>query len=667
MNSRPGSLCWLLGHEMRLSWREFLSSLTHRKRKRNRRLLVILGFLLALFQLGAFLLVSTLSGLPPEANYFGPSITAWGGLILVVLWSLMVMHALNDVVRTLFGRGDLPLLLCSPIPAYRVLAVRAIAIAASCSAVPLLFTTPLVNALVLFGHARWAAIYPLVIGFGCLAAAAALALARGLIAMLGPERTQSVAQILAAIIGASIAVVGQLAQLLPDPQAAIAISDSPAIDLGQVVRWPVLALLGEPWPTLAFLLVSFGTLALTVTLLGPWFSSSGELRDQRTVKRASSSHMKVYVAPTALAALRNKEFLLLRRDPWLFSQIMFPILYLIPLYFVLWRSYQQISFFIVTPVLVIISAQLAGALAWITVSGEDSPDVVGSAPVFRETVTRAKVQVIVCVLLMVLSGPLVALSLRSAWMASWALLGCGAAAAAAILFQLWYPTPGQRRNFRARQSPSKLIALAELGLSLIWGIATAIAAIGSLWAVLPLSIGLLLLWILYTRAVSDGSQPSTAVAAPKTRSADPGGRGDATRPRTRQSVKFASGAVVITLAIFGAISLTRSFQLTENGGHWEQALLSLNPRGPEAARLLAVGAFRRAKAAHMKGDHDSAQKLWTEGIAWLPSDPERAQAYYQQGLALQQAGLDELALASFSKAAELDPSEPAYPPRQRSP
>jgi ABC-2 type transport system permease protein len=73
-------------------------------------------------------------------------------------------------------------------------------------------------------------------------------------------------------------------------------------------------------------------------------------------------------------ALRRKEFVLLRRDPWLMSQTLMQLLYLVPPALLLWRSFadSSLAIVLVTPVIVMAAGQLAGGLAWLTISGEDA-------------------------------------------------------------------------------------------------------------------------------------------------------------------------------------------------------------------------------------------------------------------------------------------------------
>ena len=83
------------------------------------------------------------------------------------------------------------------------------------------------------------------------------------------------------------------------------------------------------------------------------------------------------------AMLRRKEWTLLLRDPWLVSQTLMQLLYLLPPAFLLWRSFgerQRAALILLVPVLVMAAGQLAGGLAWLAISGEDAPELVATAP-----------------------------------------------------------------------------------------------------------------------------------------------------------------------------------------------------------------------------------------------------------------------------------------------
>src|SRR6202023_2100117 len=112
-------------------------------------------------------------------------------------------------------------------------------------------------------------------------------------------------------------------------------------------------------------------------------------------------------------ALRWKEFMLLRRDPWLVSQTLMQLLYLVPPALMLWRSFadSSASIVLITPVIVMAAGQLAGGLAWLTISGEDAADLVATAPLTPSGVIRAKIEVVLIAIGVIFSPLVMALVL----------------------------------------------------------------------------------------------------------------------------------------------------------------------------------------------------------------------------------------------------------------
>ena len=177
-------------------------------------------------------------------------------------------------------------------------------------------------------------------------------------------------------------------------------------------------------------------------------------------------------------ALRWKEFALLRRDPWLVSQTLMQLLYLVPPALMLWRSFSDSSTAIVliTPVIVMAAGQLAGGLAWLTISGEDAADLVATAPLTPSRVTRAKIEVVL-IAIGVMFAPLVAaLAFASPLQAVVTALGVAIATVSATAIQLWFRVQARRSQFRRRQTSSRLATFAEAFSSIGWA-ATAVLAL----------------------------------------------------------------------------------------------------------------------------------------------------------------------------------------------
>ena len=190
--------------------------------------------------------------------------------------------------------------------------------------------------------------------------------------------------------------------------------------------------------------------------------------------------------------LRQKEWTLLLRDPWLVSQTLMQLLYLLPPALLLWRSYGEGTgaLVVLVPVLVMAAGQLAGGLAWLAISGEDAPDLVATAPVPRSHIVRAKIEAVLGGIAIAFAPFIAALAFLSLYAAFVSALGILVAAAAATGIQFWFRKQATRRYFRHRQTASRFATFAEAFSSISWAAAAALAAGGTLYALFPAAIGL---------------------------------------------------------------------------------------------------------------------------------------------------------------------------------
>jgi ABC-2 type transport system permease protein len=193
--------------------------------------------------------------------------------------------------------------------------------------------------------------------------------------------------------------------------------------------------------------------------------------------------------------LRHKEWTLLRRDPWLMSQTLMQILYLLPPALLLWKSFQGGigAIIVLVPVVVMAAGQLGGGLAWLSISGEDAPDLVATAPIPPRRILGAKIEAVMGAVAMVFAPFIVALAFASAWAALVAGLGVLVGAASATLVQLCFRTQARRSQFRRRQTSSRIATFAEAFSSIAWAATAALAASGSWLALFPaiIAIGIL--------------------------------------------------------------------------------------------------------------------------------------------------------------------------------
>jgi ABC-2 type transport system permease protein len=193
--------------------------------------------------------------------------------------------------------------------------------------------------------------------------------------------------------------------------------------------------------------------------------------------------------------LRQKEWTLLVRDPWLVSQTLMQILYLLPPAFLLWRSFEgSEALLVLVPVLVMAAGQLAGGLAWLAISGEDAPDLVASAPVPARQVVRAKIEAVIGGVGLVFLPFVVALALLSPFHAAVAGIGIFIATASATQIQLWFRAQAKRSLFRRRQVSSRIATFAEAFSSIAWAGTAALAAAGTglAWIAAAIAVGILL-------------------------------------------------------------------------------------------------------------------------------------------------------------------------------
>jgi ABC-2 type transport system permease protein len=197
-----------------------------------------------------------------------------------------------------------------------------------------------------------------------------------------------------------------------------------------------------------------------------------------------------------MQALRRKEWTLLRRDPWLMSQTLMQLLYLLPPALLLWRKFGEDgdAVVVIVPVLVVAAGQLAGGLAWLAVSGEDAPDLIASAPIPPRMVIRAKVEAVLGSIAVVATPLVLVLMLSVPWAGLVAAVAIVIAAAASTTIQLLFRSQAKRSHFRRRQTSSRVATFAEALSSMAWAATAGLAAAGTWFAVASAIAALLVLF-----------------------------------------------------------------------------------------------------------------------------------------------------------------------------
>lgn len=492
MNLAPASLGWFARHELTLAWRDWLAMATGGKRRRGVVLLaaIVIFAVVAHWLANAVIAPWAATGIRPDKQTL--LLLTGAGLLF---WTAMLSQAVESITRAYYARSDLDLILSSPASSRRLFAVRAGATALVTLALACLLASPLINVLVFNDGPRWLAGYGVLAALSASSAAVAMLVTVALFNIVGPKRTRLIAQIVAGIVGAGFVIGIQAAAILAYGdfsrfsllQSAELAAAAP--DPSHPLWLPARAAMGEPWPLLLTTLAGFGALGLVGAATSASFGRHAVAVGGISRSPAARQRQRPFRPASQKQALRRKEWRLLRRDPWLLSQTLTQLLYLVPPALLLWVNFGadgglQI---VVVPVLVMASGQLAGGLAWLAISGEDAHDLVVTAPLPPRAVLSAKIESVLAVIALALAPLLLLLAVSSIQLAGIVALCAALAAGSATAIQLWFRMPMRRAMFRRRQVASRLATISEALVSIMWAGTAALLAAGS-WLALAAAV-----------------------------------------------------------------------------------------------------------------------------------------------------------------------------------
>ena len=470
----------LVALDLKLSWRGLFGPLQDKSPAMG--VAILLGIVAALHAAAWPL------GLWIGAHGDGLTTGARTAALFVLPWTMA--SPMSAMSRNLAQRGDLDLLLASPVSLRALFAARLLALGLESVGASAMLLGPLADVLALQGHPNWLALYPTLLGAGLSGAALGAGLALALAFALGPRKARTASQLMAAVIGGSAALAAQAAAFLPDGARAVLARWIPA----DLLDPPLRAAMGEPRALALWLMFALGVYALGALALAGPFARAAQ-RSAGATAQTVAGRLPRFSASLP-AALRAKEARLLWRDPWLLSQMGLQALYTLPIAFILWRNggvtaQPGLAF---APTLVVIVGQLSASLAWIALCGEDAPDFLATAPATRSAIERAKLAAVALPVVIVTAPALAGLAMASPRAAAAALIcGAGASASGALLM-LWRQAPARRGHVLRRHSQSKAVALVEHWLSLCWAGTTGLAALGSAFALAPFGLVLATLW-----------------------------------------------------------------------------------------------------------------------------------------------------------------------------
>ena len=494
-----GSIPWLLAHEMRLYWRNFRGG----RAGKGARGLISLTIIGVMMGIGGVFIALGLHGHDIPINALSVSIAA---LASAVIFTLMLSQTLSASSEALYDRGDLDLLFSSPIGPTKVLFVRALGVATGVATIFLVIATPLLLPAAVYGHPGWIGLFGVLAALALAATAVGLVLAMALFALIGPRRTRTVAQVMAALVGAGFFLVSQSRTILGQQASSslyadiIRRSQEGRLNPPPLADLPLRAMLGQPLPLLALLGGAAVLFALSASALGRRFSDAAAAAQGATTTgsaKVGKGPARAFAGGVFPATLR-KELLLIGRDAALLSQVLLRVLYLIPTALVLSRNASHGTGAALAGgagVLAFLAGQVAGSLAWITISAEEAPDLLSVSPARIATLRRAKLAATFIPVALVLALPIAVLAWFAPLAAVWTVVGAALAAWSSGLINIWHQRPGKRSEFKRRGGSSWMATLAEMLVSALLAGATGIAVAGfAVWSLIPLTLaGLVLL------------------------------------------------------------------------------------------------------------------------------------------------------------------------------
>ncbi|MFJ1468147.1 hypothetical protein [Massilia orientalis] len=506
MSAAPGSILWLLGHELRLAW---YGATINKGGKRRPGWPAIAVFVVGFIGLHliAFALLRALG-----RDGIGDAMLAIPiSLLVVVCSTFMLSSSLRACVLALFERGDLDLLLSSPLPSRSIFAVRLLGIAAA-TALPYVYLAgPFANVALVLGHPGWLGLYVTIFSCATLTACAGMLLTLALVRVLGARRTRVVAQVLGAIAGALIFLLSQAYNFTRHdgsvgPRIMEMMTHQSLFGPDSVVWLPGRAVLGAPLPLLGAVLLAGLAFMLTLARTHRFFVHGlQQAAGMGRVRVRPAGALRFRFRASLFDTVVSKEWRLIARDPHLIAQVLLQLVYLVPMLFLILRGDSAGP--ALGAGLTLLCSSLTGSLAWIVISAEDAPDLLLSAPAQRRTLQLAKLAAATMPALLLVALPLLWLVVRTPLTGLLVAFPVSAAVLSAGLIVQWTGRPAPRSDFKTRGKENFLCTMLELISSLCWGglgwLLVALAAGGPAW-MLPAAAGVLtagLLVLLLARAM----------------------------------------------------------------------------------------------------------------------------------------------------------------------
>jgi ABC-2 type transport system permease protein len=357
---------------------------------------------IAVFVAASFFLRQSIFRLPVIPQVLPTVVLLLSSGFMLAIFSLMLSVAINSSVQMLFERGDMDLLLSSPLDTRLVLASRGIWLAITCFFAVSLLVIPLTLAGVVVVGPRLLGMFLVLAALSLIAAGLGLIITLNLVRLIGAKRARIVAQVLGALFGASIYLLTQFSRFITAENMPWLSGFLAALNqLESSSYWFIAA--RAIWFDFWALLVTLG-LGLIFFIFSVQLTYSGFLRGATASvlggKIKPPSKTTAFTSNLTLNVFR-KEWRLVLRDPMLISQTLLQVIYLIPMFLAFFtspsrsgRSTFDLQSLGTYPLLVVAALLMGGTLAQsitqIMVAAEDAAELIRMSPTAGKHIRNAK-------------------------------------------------------------------------------------------------------------------------------------------------------------------------------------------------------------------------------------------------------------------------------------
>jgi len=487
-------LAHLLRNETRVRWRELTG-------ETKASTLVLTGVLiLGGVHLFLWAIVRSLRGLlsaplPPETVLLA-------ALVVLVLFPFGVTAGINHSVVALFDRGDLDLLAASPLGSRTVFASRVLAVAASVFVALGLFMLPIASTGLLLGLPQLLGAIPTLVSLSLVCASVGRLITLLLVRLLGARRARTTAQLVAALSVFLLFVASQLPSMLGGGErlagllAPVAALFAPGRPLAatSIVWLPFRSMFLHPLGTLTSLATAGLIFWAAVLLLHRAFAHGIGQAHSRRAARPTQIAVTRFQTASSVRAVLKKEWKLIRRDPYLISQVLLQVVYFIPAaYLLLFTDTSAVGGLAPEPalatMLVVLSGIAASSLSRITMIGEEAGDLLAASPMPAHVVHRAKSLAVLVPIWAVLAPAAAWLHYKSPAAGATLLVFATTTSFMVTRLRLWNPvTAGRKDLFKRRSFGDPVVTMFEFLVPLLMAVAAYLLVTGSLWTLTPLAL-----------------------------------------------------------------------------------------------------------------------------------------------------------------------------------